>query len=185
MTIMEMRQFSISNKPELVSFSDRFYLYRIDDDGIWDNKPEVETKNNPTFIQKLLCKLGVRNYAGDALMNYALADLADYLSTKYLYCSVGTDGTGSTTYTYTDLKTPVMTRVATTNTLETTYVTNDTASFIAVFTSDGDYTLQEAGLHTTLADTTGMGCRQTYYDWEITNGENFGAIWKIINNRGV
>jgi hypothetical protein len=30
-----------------------------------------------------------------------------------------------------------------------------------------------------------MGARQTYYNWDIESGENFGAIWKIINNRGV
>lgn len=187
---MQTKEFSINNKfsilPEHTSLSDVFELHRIDDlnSDWWNDKPEVVTKNNPNIIQKLLCRLGLRNYAGDALTNYALADLSTYLSTKYLYCSVGTSGIDGTTYTYGDLLAPAMARVATTNAITTTYTTNDTAQFTAVFTSDGDYTLQEAGLHTTLAATTGMGARQTFYNWDITNGENFGGIWKIINNRG-
>lgn len=179
---MQMKQFTLQNKPEIATFSDILELHRIDKHGRWELG--VETNNNPTTLQKILCKLGIKNYAGDALMNYALSDLATYLSTKYLYCSVGTDGTDSTTYTYTDLKSPVMARVASTNTVATTYTTNDTAVFTAVFTSDGDYTLQEAGLHTALTSGN-MGARQTYYNWDIETAENFGAIWKIINNRGV
>jgi len=189
---MQTKQFTAYNNPKLnprlitenFGLFDTFELHRIDDDGVWDLKPEVKTKNRLNVFDKLFCKLGLRNYAGDALMNYALADLSTYLSTKYPYCSVGIDGTDSTTYTYTNLKSPAMARVATTNAVTTTYVTNDTVTYTAVFTSDGDYTLQEAGLHIDLAGLTGMGARQTYYNWAVTNGENFGAIWKIINNRG-
>ncbi|MFA5760457.1 MAG: hypothetical protein WC877_01690 [Dehalococcoidales bacterium] len=182
-----MKQFTANIIPEVSSLTDKFELHRIDDinSDWWNNKPEVETVNNPNILQKLLCRLGVRNYAGDALTNYALADLSTYLSTKYLYCSVGIDGTNGTTYTYTNLISPVMARVATTNALTTTYTTNDTVTYTAVFTADGNYTLKEAGLHVSLAGTTDMGARQTFYDWDITSGENFGGIWKIINNRGV
>jgi len=185
---MDTKQFSIKNSHELMSFSDKFELHRIDCDiGDWDpnkSKPEVTTLNNPNILQKILCKLGICNYAGDALTNYALSDLSTYLSTKYIYCSVGTDGTNGTTYTYTNLIAPVMSRVATTNAVTTTYTTNDTVTYTAVFTSDGDYTLKEAGIHDALTSGN-MGARQTYYDWTVSNGDNFGAIWKIINNRGV
>lgn len=117
-----------------------------------------------------------------AVTNYFLTDQAAYQIAKYLYCSVGTDGTNGSVYTYSDLITPVMSRVATTNTTTTSYITNDTAQFLAVITCDGDYVLQEAGLHT--ASTSGyMGARQTFASWSVENGERIGAIWEIINNR--
>lgn len=180
---MESKCFITNNNTiiENTGFSDVFSLHRIDKYGNW-GKPKVETNNNPNVLQRILCKLGILNYAGDALTNYALGDLSTYLSTKYLYCSVGIDGTSSTDYTLTDLKSPVMARVATTNTVTTTYTTNDTVQFTAIITCDGDYTLAEAGLHTTLTSGS-MGARQTYYNWAVTNGETIGAIWKIINNR--
>jgi hypothetical protein len=183
---MEAKRFSVNIKPELHGFSDTFKLCLLDKNGNPDiENPEVVTKNNLTWLDQLLCKLKLRNYAGDAVMNYFLSDISTYLSTKYLYCSVGTDGTNGSTYTYTDLIAPVMTRVATTNTISTTNVTNATVNFTAIFTASGDYTLLEAGLHTTLAGTTGMGARQIFYDWDVTNGQKFAGIWEIINNRGV
>lgn len=170
---------------------DKFELYRISN-GKWDL--EVETCNKPSVFTKLMCKMGLKNIAGDALTNYAINDLAVYLHGKYSYTSVGTNVTGNsgsgtpgTDYTLTDLDTPVLTRVAATKSYESTYNTDplypDTTVYTSVMTSTGDYTLKEAGLHTTLTGGY-LGARQVFSSWDITNGETFGTIWKIINSRG-
>lgn len=162
--------------------ADIIELYRIDPvTGEWDKK--VETNNNPSILQKLMCKLGLLNVAGDALTDYAINDLSTYLSTKYTYVSVGTDGTNGDIFSYSELLAPVMTRTAATVSITTTYSTNDTVQYTAIITSNGDYALKEAGLFT--ASTSGyMGARQTFYEWNVVNGEVFGMIWKIINTRG-
>ncbi len=168
-----------------MGFSDQMELYRIDKQGNWNL--EVKTNNAPNLLQKILCKLGLINYAGDYLTNYLINDVATHLGGKYLYVSVGTSDTGSSDYTLNALSSQVMGRVASTNTYILTYGTDpaypDTTVFTAIITSDGDYDLLEAGLHTT---STGgyMGARQTFSTWSVTSGEVFGIIWRIINNRG-
>jgi hypothetical protein len=166
-------------------FHDKLELYRIDKHGRWDL--EVETVKKPSVFQKLKCRVGLGNMADDALTNYAINDLAAYLSTKYTYVSVGTDATLGTDYTLNELVAPVMTRVAATKSFMNTYGTDvllpDTAVYTSIMTSSGDYTLRESGLHTTITGGY-MGARQTYYNWVVANGETFGMIWKIINSRG-
>jgi hypothetical protein len=165
--------------------TDKLELYRIED-GEWIK--EVETNNTPSVLQRALMKLGLYNCAGDAMTNYALHDLALYTSTKYVYASVGTTGTNGTNYTYDDLLYPVMTRFTATPALVNTYSTEptthpDTVQYTIIATSDGDYTLAEAGLHTTLTGGN-MGSRQVFGSWSVTTGETFGMIWKIIYGRG-
>jgi len=160
-------------------------LYRISDNGEWNKS--LETNNHPSILQRILKSLGLYNCAGDALTNYAINDLAVYTASKYIYASVGIDGTSGTNYGYTDLKSPVMTRWSVTPSIVNTYSSDpllpDTVQYAIMATSTGDYTLQEAGLHTTLTGGY-MGSRQTFGNWPVVNGETFGMIWKIIYGRG-
>ena len=160
---------------------DKLELYRIDNSGKWDMELETKVYLNP--LQKVMKALGLYRCIDDALTDYALCDFATYISTTYGYASVGIDGTGGTTYTYTDLVSPVMTRVLCTKSFDTTYVTNDTAVFTCITTADADYTLCEFGLHT--AVTAGqMGARQTSCSWDVVSGETFGMIWRVVCSRG-
>lgn len=167
------------------SCEDKLEIYRINKDGSW--KLEVETNNHPSLWCKFLKFLGLKNYAGDALTNYAINDLAVHTGNKYTYASVGIDGSSSSNFDLNDLVSPVMTRTSAVIGYTSTYSTNatypDTVVYTIVMTATGDYTLQEAGLHT--AATSGyMGSRQTFSNWSVTNGESFALVWKIVYGRG-
>lgn len=168
---MKIKELELNSTIESVTISDRLELYRIVDNE-WIL--EVHTDNE-------LC--GQPGFAGDAVTDYFLSAQATDQSIRYTHCSIGTDGTDGSVYSLNELKYPVLNpRIATTNSVGTTNVTNDTSQFMAVIECTGDWILQESGLFT--AATGGfMGARQTYYDWEVDNGETIGIIWKIINNR--
>ncbi|MFA5760178.1 MAG: hypothetical protein WC877_00185 [Dehalococcoidales bacterium] len=167
-----------------IRLSDRIELYRIDDKE-WNL--EVKTNHSPTFLQKLLCKLKLYNYADDALTNQAVYELATHFASTYTYVDVGTDGTDGGNYEFASLKVP--TTIGRTNaviTYENTYSTNllypDTVVYTAVMTSDDDYILQESGLFE-FASGGIMGARQTFYDWNVTAGEEFAFVWKVVFGR--
>ena len=170
------------------TFADKLELYRVDDPTYntfdpdhWSKSLETKVYLNP--IEKVLKALGLYRCIDDALTDYAVADFATYISGKYGYASVGTDGTDGTVYTLTDLKSPVMTRTLCTKSFDTTYSTNDTAVFTGITTATADYTLCEFGLHD--AETAGnMGARQVSCTWDVVNGETFGMIWRIVSSRG-
>jgi len=176
------------------AFTDKLELYRIDGnidssrpvtelDLIDNGYKDLETKYNLSPFEKVLKALGLYRCIDDALTNYAVTDLATYILTKYGYASQGTDGTDGTNYTLTDLKSPVMTRVALTKSFDTTYTTNDTAVFTGIGTATGDYTLCEFGLHDALTDGN-MGARQVSCSWDVVNAETYGYIWRIVASRG-
>lgn len=166
--------------------SDRLALYRIDDEGNWTC--EVKTNKKPSLWERALKRFGFYNCADDAMMEYALNDLALHLYDKYSFISVGESSASSTVYTLDDLVDPVMTRIAAST--ATTFTTNNTDSdypdsvrFVSLFVSDSDYTLKESGLHT--AESGGyMGARQTFGNWDVATGDSFGVIWDIICSRG-
>lgn len=164
---------------------DKLKLCRIKNGVIQD--PDIETNNNPSLWQRILMWLDLYKCAGDAFTNYMINQLAVYTAGKLLYASVGTTGTGGSTYTYSDLIAPVMTREAATISYVSTYNTDptypDTVRYTIVMEATGDYDLKEAGLHT--AATVGyMGSRQTFPAWAVTNGESFAMVWDIIYGRG-
>jgi hypothetical protein len=49
-------------------------------------------------------------------------------------------------------------------------------------TSDNNYTLRESGLFSS-ATNGEMGARQTFYDWNVSEGEEFGFVWKVVFGR--
>lgn len=160
---------------------DELTLFKIDSDG--NRVDQIKTEYNLGPIKKVLKALGLYRCIDDALTNYAVADFATYISTKYSYASMGIDGSSGTDYTLNDLKSPVMSRVLCTKSFDTSYATNDTAVFTAITTADGDYTLTEFGLHTT-ATSGYMGARQTSCTWSVVNGETYGMIWRVVVSRG-
>lgn len=163
------------------AFTDKLELYRIDSSGTWSKDLETKVYLNP--LQRVMKALGLYRCIDDALTDYAIEDIAWYLMSKYGYASVGIDGSDGTVYTLTDLKSPVMTRATCSKSFDTTYTTNDTAVFTAITTATSDYTLTEFGLHD--AETDGnMGARQVSCTWDVTNGETFGMIWRIVASRG-
>ena len=162
------------------SVADRLELYRIND-GEWTL--EMQTEVNLPWYKKVAKYLGLYKCIDDALTDYAVQDFAIYIHDKYGYASCGIDGTDGDVYTYTDLKTPVMTRVACTKAYATTYTTNDTVVYTAITTATNDYTLTEFGIHDALTGRN-MGARQTSCTWPVTTGETFGMIWRIVVSRG-
>jgi len=121
------------------------------------------------------------------LQNVGISDITAWISSRYTYCQTGTDGSGSSTTTYTNLVAPVGTRVTCTKSIETTYTTNDTATFVAIITSSGDYTINEAGIFKdlTTSGTDVMLSRQVLTSpITVVTSQNYGIIWKVISARG-
>ena len=98
------------------------------------------------------------------------------------YISVGISGTTTGQDAFTDLQSPVMTRVLAVKSLTTTYVTNDTAQFMSIFVADNNYNIAEVGLHSTITGGT-MYARQTSCAQSVTTGQSFGFIWQIASTR--
>lgn len=159
---------------------DKLELYRIENDT-W--KLDLVTEYNIPWYKRILKYFGLYRCIDDALTNYAVQDIVDYLYTKYSYASVGIDGTEGTNYDLTDLKSPVMGRFLCTKSIGTTYATDDTLILTSIVTATGDYTLTEFGIHD--VETAGnMGARQTSCTWDVVNNETFGMIWRFVVSRG-
>jgi hypothetical protein len=165
---------------------DKLEIYSIDPSGNWTL--EMETTYKTSVFDKITGLFHRKPCINDALTNYAINDIAQHISGKYGYASVGTSDTDPTDYSRNSLISPVMNRFTTANTLVNTYGSDsllpDTAQFTVIVTSDGDYDLIEFGLHTTAVDGY-MGARQVgSAAWTVSNNETFGLIWKVISGRG-
>ena len=172
-------------KPEFIGLSqeelDQFNpmdILDMSDDGLI-----LKTNNNPSIIQRLKMWLGLYKCAGDAMMNYGLQQLAISIHDTYSHISAGTSSSTPDDYTLNNLVSPVLVRVSVTKGYKTTYITDDTATFIGIFTPDGTYTIVETGLHTALTDGH-MGARQTTCNIPTTLGVPFGILWEICIARG-
>lgn len=170
---------------EGVSFQDTMEVYRVNSDGEFTEKL-FETNKNPSILQKIKCKLGLYKYANDILMNEGLVAIAAWISSEFDYMGVGTSNSNPSTTTYHDLVAPTLSRVAVTKSIDTTYITGDTALFSGVFTAATTTDLYEAGIfklsETGVTDV--MLCRQTYTKYTVAAGESIGIIWKVICARG-
>lgn len=165
---------------------DKLEIYSIDEMGHWNL--EMETVYKKSAFERLGSIFKKKPCIDDALTNYGINDIAQHISSKYLYASIGISDSSPTDYTLNDLVSPVMTRMTTTNSLVNTYSLDanypDTAQFVVIVESDSTYDLIEYGIHT--ASTAGyMGARQVAStEFSVTSGETFGMIWKVICGRG-
>ena len=172
-------------KPEFIGLSqeelstfDPMDILDMSDDGLI-----LETNNHPSIIQRLKMWLGLYKCAGDAMMNYGLQQLAISIHDSYGYISAGTSSSTPDDYTLNNLVSPVLVRVAATKGYKTTFITDDTATFIGIFTPDGTYTIVETGLHTLITGGY-MGARQTTCNIPTTSGIPFGILWEVCIARG-
>lgn len=150
----------------------------MSDDGLI-----LKTNNNPSIIQRIMKWLGLYKCAGDAMMNWGIQQLATSVYNTYTHVSVGTSTATPDDFTLNDLAAPALTRSEATKSYITTYITNDTAVFQAVFYPSGTVTIVETGLHT--AATGGhMGARQTTCNIVTTVDVPFGIIWRVCIARG-
>lgn len=168
-------------------FKDSISIYNYDPITGEIGDKVLETNTSPSILQKLMCKLGFYKYANDILMNEGLVDIAAWISSRYSYIGVGTDGTNPSVTTYHNLISPVMARSLATKSITTTYVANDTAQFIGIFTPGSSYTILETGIFKDLTTSVSdvMLCRQTISGgWSVTAGQSFVVVWQIICARG-
>ncbi|MCK9459956.1 MAG: hypothetical protein M0R80_09990 [Proteobacteria bacterium] len=175
---VEFRKIKVEELPENYTQEDLINAIDYSDDGIIQ-----QTICHPTVFQRVLNKLGLFHYLKDAPMDYEIQRIATSVYTTYGYISVGISSSSPTDYTLNNLVSSVLTRVTALKGYETLYVTNDTATFIGVFTPDGTYTIVETGLHT--AATSGyMGYRQTSCSISTTASIPFAIFWKVTIARG-
>jgi len=133
-----------------------------------------------------LMKLGLYSCAQDALMNYAINDVADHIANKYTHMQLGTSGDVTNPYAKLDLVAPVFDRAAVSTTLIDTYSTStgypDTVQFVAIIPCTSGQTIQEVGL---FPSSTGgiMGARQVITSYPVVNSDNVGVIWKVVCGR--
>ena len=165
---------------EKCNFVDILEIYKVDRTGHMDLL--VKTEKHPSIFKRIKKALGLCIYADDRVTNAGLADIAGVIKDRYIYVGVGTNGLTTGQDTFTNLQTPIMTRVLSTGSLTTTYIANDTAQFLAIFTADADYTIMESALFTAATSGT-MYCRQTNCNLDWANGTSYAVVWKIVCTR--
>jgi hypothetical protein len=101
--------------------------------------------------------------------------------TAFDYIAVGTGTTGATA-TDTELETEEtengLTRAASTGTLATVNVTDDTAQFVKSFSVTGSVAVTEAGVFND-GSAGVMLCRQTFSAINVGNGDTLQITWKV------
>lgn len=130
---------------------------------------EVIDKRN---VNNLIVNTGLAQSAG--LLNGVVTDYFDYLA-------IGL-GTASPVATDTALGSEITNggggRAASTNTLVTTTVSNDTAQFVHQWDFTGSYAVTESGIFD--SSTSGnMLARQTFSAINVNNGDSLQITWKV------
>jgi len=101
--------------------------------------------------------------------------------TAFDYIAVGT-GTTAATATDTELETEEtqngLSRAASTGTLTTVNVTDDTAQFVTSFNVTGDVAVTESGVFNDSSAGV-MLCRQTFSAINVANGDTLQITWKV------
>lgn len=101
--------------------------------------------------------------------------------TAFDYIAVGT-GTTTATATDTQLETEItdngLARAASTGTLVTENVANDTAQFVKSFSVTGSEAVTESGVFNDGSAGT-MLCRQTFSAINVENGDTLQITWKV------
>jgi hypothetical protein len=124
----------------------------------------------------------------NALMNLGFAEVAGLFCsdqaashTAFDYIAVGT-GTTAATATQTGLVTETtnsgLTRAATTGTLVTVNVANDTAQFVKAFSVTGSVAVTESGVFNASSNGV-MLCRQTFSAINVANLDTLQITWKV------
>ena len=124
-------------------------------------------------------------WADDDIVNQGLADIAEMISDRYSYVSMGTSTTPVNVTTDVQLGNQVQTRVAATKSIVTTAIASDTAQFSGQFTLSGDHAITECGLHKD-ASYSGydiMLCRQVFAPLNLRTGDVVTFVWKIQVSR--
>jgi hypothetical protein len=105
--------------------------------------------------------------------------------TAFDYIGVGT-GTTAATYTNTTLVTEItdsgLARAASTGTLTTTTVANDTAQFVKQFSVTATQAVTESAVFNAASSGT-MLCRQTFSAINVVNGDTLQITWKVAVSR--
>lgn len=101
--------------------------------------------------------------------------------TAFDYIGVGT-GTTAATFTNTTLVTEItnsgLARAATTGTLVTTTVANDTAQFVKSFSVTASQAVTESAVFNAASSGT-MLCRQTFSAINVVSGDTLQITWKV------
>jgi hypothetical protein len=105
--------------------------------------------------------------------------------TAFDYIGVGT-GVAAATYTDTVLASEItdsgMQRAASTGTLTTVNVTDDTAQFVKSFSVTGSKAVTESGIFNA-ASVGKLLCRQTFSAINVVNGDTLQITWKVTVSR--
>jgi len=111
------------------------------------------------------------------LQNAGIVAIATHLRDTYLGSAIGT-GVTAISATDTTLEGESM-RVASTNVLITTTVTNDTAQATGTFNITGSVTIAKAAQFTTSTTGGTMLCEASFTGLALTNGDSIITIWKF------
>ena len=111
------------------------------------------------------------------LQNTAITAIATYLNSTYLGSAIG-EGLTAISPADTTLEGEAM-RVASTNTLVTTTVTNDTAQMTGTFAITSSLNIAKAAQFTTSTTGGTMLCEASFSALPLVNGDTIITIWKL------
>ncbi len=121
----------------------------------------------------------VQNLIVNEGISYVAGLLEGANTTDFDYMAIGT-GTVAAAATDTSLGAQVMIN-ATTNSLTTTTVTNDTAQWVATFNFTSSYAITEAGLYngSTGGTTNILLSHQVFSAINVSNGDSLQITWRV------
>lgn len=125
--------------------------------------------------------LGLGCFCDDIVLDAGLADIAAYLIDEYHYMEFG-NGTTKPEHDDTDLENALFSRCVTTNSIVTTFYTNDTARFQATIVPTYDATFYEAILckNATSGGSDVVFARETFAPQVVANGVTMLANWDVV-----
>jgi len=140
--------------------------------------------NNGNLIESVETPNTVTNAGFTEVAGLFCSDVAGSY-TAFDYIGVGT-GTSAATYTDTALETEItdsgLARAASTGTLTTTSVANDTAQFVKQFSVTDTQAVTESAVFNDSSSGT-MLCRQTFSAINVTSGDTLQITWKVAVSR--
>jgi len=164
---------------ESIGVVDKLDVKLIRDGRIVEHRVTASKHPLMQWLVKVLRFFGYKKFADDLVTDTGKAMIANYLSTTFGYVAIGTDD--GTTLALDSTNTTLGAeshRVASTNSVITKNVTDDTAKFEATFNFTGSYTIQESGIFD--ADTNGnMLARQTFPAINVQDGDSLIVTWEV------
>ena len=174
---VEWRLFDKNGNSKPIFQENRLFAYLIKKGILSPRFPKI-----PFILGRWSDKKVVRNLvtnAGFALNAGLLSGVGSPAAVGYIALGTGTNPASATdTALQAEITTGGLARAASTNSLVTTSVTNDTAQFLHTFTASASFAVTESGLFNAASAGT-LFARQVFAAINVNSGDNLQVQWRV------